>query len=602
MDAKLTKGANVRVRDVVAHFWRASKRHPVALLLMFGGIGLASIVEVFIPLWYRDFFDTLSSSTDSASVADRSVEIIVVILLLHALLWSLMRIGNFSNAYMQAKTMAILRQQAFDVLLQHSYSFFTSNFTGALVQRVNRYAAAYERLVDRLLYDVVPIFLRVIGTAIVLWHISRPIAYIILAWVALFLSFNYAFSRWKLKYDIERAEADSRTTATLADTITNHNTVQLFSGESAESERFRDVSDRQAKITLFSWNLGMTVDSVQALLTFLAEFALFYFGIKLWVAGTITIGTFVLFQVYLLGLGGKLWQFSRLIRDVFEGFANAKEMVEILDLPREIHDPAEPLPLPKVNGAIQFDTVGFAFSNERMILENFSLSIAPGERVALVGPSGAGKSTIVRLLMRLYDVTSGAVRLDATDIRSLTLNDLRNAIAFVPQDPVLFHRSLLENIRYGKPEATDEEVLAAARAAHCDEFISGLTDGYHTLVGERGIKLSGGERQRVAIARAILKSAPVLILDEATSSLDSRSESLIQDALETLMQGKTVIVIAHRLATIRKLHRILVLDNGAIVEEGTHGELIERDDGLYRTLWELQAGGFLGGGSTGGEV
>jgi ABC-type multidrug transport system fused ATPase/permease subunit len=222
-----------------------------------------------------------------------------------------------------------------------------------------------------------------------------------------------------------------------------------------------------------------------------------------------------------------------------------------------------------------------------------SLEIAPGQKVALVGPSGAGKTTFVRLLLRLYDVTDGSICIDGQDIRSVTLESLRHAVSLVPQDPVLFHRTLMENIRYGRFDATDDEVIAAAKLAHCHEFIEALPEKYETYVGERGIKLSGGERQRVAIARAILKNAPILILDEATSSLDSHSESLIQDALDVLMGGKTVLVIAHRLSTIRKMDRILVVDEGGIKEDGSHDELLQNDSSLYKQLWNLQAGGFM---------
>ncbi|MEK7160774.1 MAG: ATP-binding cassette domain-containing protein, partial [Patescibacteria group bacterium] len=245
-------------------------------------------------------------------------------------------------------------------------------------------------------------------------------------------------------------------------------------------------------------------------------------------------------------------------------------------------------------GEVVFKEVIFSFSDakERDVLRSINLKIQGGEKIALVGPSGSGKTTLVRLLLRFYDVVSGGIFVDGQNIQNVVLASLRDNIALVPQDPILFHRTIKENIRYGREAASDEEVVNAARLAHCDEFISGLSQKYETFVGERGIKLSGGERQRVAIARAILKNAPILILDEATSSLDSHSESLIQSALDNLMKGKTTIVIAHRLSTIRKMDRIIILEKGTIIEEGTHQELILKD-GLYRKLWNLQAGGFI---------
>ncbi len=233
----------------------------------------------------------------------------------------------------------------------------------------------------------------------------------------------------------------------------------------------------------------------------------------------------------------------------------------------------------------------FQYHTQSSGVQDLSLAIRGGEKVALVGPSGAGKSTLTKLLFRFYDVTNGSITIDGQDIRAVSQDSLRHAISLVPQEPILFHRTILENIRYGRPDATEEDVINAAKKARCHEFISRLPDGYTTYVGERGIKLSGGERQRVAIARAILKNAPILVLDEATSSLDSESEALIQEALTELMEGKTTIVIAHRLSTVMQMDRILVLDGGNVVDEGTHAALIERD-GLYQSLWNIQAGGF----------
>jgi ABC-type multidrug transport system fused ATPase/permease subunit len=268
-------------------------------------------------------------------------------------------------------------------------------------------------------------------------------------------------------------------------------------------------------------------------------------------------------------------------------------MIEIFDTPHGVKDTTDAKPLVVGKGSIALEHVSFGFSEERIILEDFSLTIAAGEKVALVGPSGAGKSTVTKLLLRMYDVTSGAVKVDDQDISKVTQKSLRSAISFVPQEPILFHRSLRDNIRYGRPDASDEEVIEAAKKAHCHEFIESLAEGYDTHVGERGVKLSGGERQRVAIARAILKNAPILILDEATSALDSESEALIQDALRVLMEGKTVIVIAHRLSTIMTMDRIIVIEGGKIAAEGTHDELVNHQGGLYQKLWSIQAGGFI---------
>jgi ABC-type multidrug transport system fused ATPase/permease subunit len=287
------------------------------------------------------------------------------------------------------------------------------------------------------------------------------------------------------------------------------------------------------------------------------------------------------------------WGWGRILRDLYEAFADAREMVEILKLSHGIRDITGAKPLQVNAGVVDLVNVHFAFASNNPVLDNITLQVKSGERIGLVGPSGAGKSTLVRLLLRFYDIQQGSILIDGQNIRNITQSSLREAISFVPQDPILFHRSLHDNICYGKTDASDEEVIRAAKLAHCHEFIEKLTNGYDTFVGERGIKLSGGERQRVAIARAILKNAPILILDEATSSLDSHSEMLIQEALENLMKGKTVIVIAHRLSTIKKMNRIVVIDHGKILEEGNHDELVSRG-GLYAHLWSLQSQGFIG--------
>ncbi len=389
------------------------------------------------------------------------------------------------------------------------------------------------------------------------------------------------------------AESDSKTTGYLSDSITNNNAVSLFTSLDYESRAFKDVTNDQANKTRFSWYLSDIIDAVQGFLIVVVEFCIFYYTLKYWEQGLATIGTFVLAQTYIIGLANQLWNLNKVVRTIYQGIADAKEMVEILEMPYEIKDVTGAKNLVVNKGGIIFKDVSFNFDESREVLVNININIKPGEKIGLVGPSGAGKTTFVRLIMRLYELTKGKIEIDDQDIQMVRQDSLRENISLVPQDPVLFHRTLLENIRYGRRGATDEEVREAARLAHCDEFIDTLPLKYETFVGERGIKLSGGERQRVAIARAILKHAPILILDEATSSLDSHSEKLIQDALDHLMKDCTTIVIAHRLSTIRKMDRIIAMSGGKIIEEGTHDELANKNSGLYKDLWELQAGGFI---------
>lgn len=581
------------VPQVLRAFWQSVKPRRWQAAFIVVSVVINSLIAVYVPVFYKQFFDTLTHATDKTQTVAILIRIILIVLALNGAEWIIWRTMDFTNIHFQSRVMADLKERSFRYLLDHSYTFFANRFTGSLVQRINRFARAFESLVDRIVFNIIPLGVRIIGVAIILWSVKPAITIIIVLWVFVFLTFNFFFARWKQKWDIERAEADTLSTAVLSDAITNHNTIQLFGGAEDESRYYHAVAQDQARITRFTWNLSGIIDGVQAALMILAEFFLFYFAIRYWERGTFTIGTFVLIQAYLFGLGGRLWDFSRVVRDFYESFADAKEMVEILETSHEIRDIPAARPLAVSVRAVQFRDVSFRFSKTRTVLKNFNLAIQGGEKVALVGPSGAGKSTVVRLLMRLYDVADGAILIDGQNVKDVTIDSLRASISLVPQDPILFHRTLLENIRYGRRDATDAGVQEAGRLAHCDEFISELPQGYNTYVGERGIKLSGGERQRIAIARAILKNAPILVLDEATSSLDSHSESLIQDALATLMEGKTTMVIAHRLSTIRKMDRIVVIDHGRVVEEGTHDELSLREGTIYHKLWTLQAGGFL---------
>ncbi len=588
------KYPEVRLKDVASYLWRGTAGSRWAMFLAVAGIAAGSVFEVITPLYFKRFFDLLSLALDKNVIAGQLIRTLLIVLALNGLAWLGWRAGSFANIAFQTKTMAALRQQAFNYLIYHSYGFFANNFSGALVQRINRYARAFEKLADRLTWNLIPLIIRLGGVAIITLTIERRLTALIIGWALIYLAMNYFWSLWKLKYNFRTAAADSRTTAVLADSIANQNNIELFNHQSSEMANFKEVTEEQKKITAFNWNVDMWLDGAQSALIIAVEFVVLYFTIRYWQVGVVTLGTFVLVQMYILGLGSRLWEFGRIVRDFYESYAEAKEMVEIMKLPYEIKEILGAKPLAVSGGEVVFKEVIFSFSDakERDVLRSINLKIQGGEKIALVGPSGSGKTTLVRLLLRFYDVVSGGIFVDGQNIQNVVLASLRDNIALVPQDPILFHRTIKENIRYGREAASDEEVVNAARLAHCDEFISGLSQKYETFVGERGIKLSGGERQRVAIARAILKNAPILILDEATSSLDSHSESLIQSALDNLMKGKTTIVIAHRLSTIRKMDRIIILEKGTIIEEGTHQELILKD-GLYRKLWNLQAGGFI---------
>jgi len=583
----------IGIPDVLKAYWRGIRSQKAVMFFTIFAFTIGNVLFVIIPLFYKRFFDLLTTNEINNATAVSLVHIIFEVLVLNIVIMIIMRLAFIALNSLESSTMSRLRQMSFDYMINHSYSFFANNFTGSLTQRVNRFSRSFERLYDTLVFQVIPLTINIVGALIIVWLYKPFIAQIMLIWLAFIMLFNFIFSRWKVKYDIASAKADTATTAVLADNVTNQSAIILFNNFQKESESFKKTSDDQARAQRFTWNLSAIIDGVQIFCMVFVEFVVFYYAIKYWQLGTITIGTFVLIQSYVIGLSQKLWDFGRILRNLHEAFADSKEMVEILAKPHEVQNISGATSLEVREGSIIFKNVQFNFNETRAVLDGFDLDIKGGEKIALIGPSGAGKSTIIKTLLRMYDLTSGVILIDGQDIKRITQESLHQNISLVPQDPILFHRSLLENIRYGKPNATKEEAIEAAKLAHCDEFIDQLPLKYDTLVGERGIKLSGGERQRIAIARAILKNAPILVLDEATSSLDSHSESLIQDALDKLMKGKTSIVIAHRLSTIRKMDRIVVVEAGKVLEDGDHDSLLSKDSGLYKKLWNLQAGGFI---------
>ncbi len=488
-----------------------------------------------------------------------------------------------------------LTDYCFSYLQDHSHRFFTDNFAGALVKRVNRFASGFEVIADQCAFSTGQTAIRIVLVVCILLWRNRVIGLVFLVWTIIFIAFNFYFARWKLKFDLARAELDTKVTARLADTITNAVNLKLFAGTDREASDFRQITHAHQRARQKSWDLGWLSEGVQGLSIRILEILVLVMAVGYWIKGTLTLGDFVLLRSYLYQLTENVRQVGQDIRRIYEAMADANEMTEILLTPHEVVDaePAAALAVP--HGVVEFRDVQFAYRRDGgPVLHDFNLKTGAGERVGIVGPSGGGKSTILKLLVRLYDIQGGAIEIDGRNIVQVSQSSLHRNIAFVPQDPILFHRSLMENIRYSRPSASDDEVLNAARLAHCHEFISGFPEGYETLVGERGVKLSGGERQRVAIARAILMNAPILILDEATSSLDSESERYIQDSLASLVQGRTVIAVAHRFSTIRKMDRIVVVKDGQIVEEGSHDLLVKIEKGVYQELWSLQSNDMLG--------
>lgn len=586
---------HVLSKETFRFYWKHLSRYPFLTgFAVFGSI-LAVSVSMLVLVYLKNLVDFFSASPAPEYYAE-GLRIFMVMIGLMFVDWMGHRIRDYLMPILQPCVMKNIANECFRVLHQHSFNFFNNEFVGSLVKRVNRMIRAFEELTDQLFYQWIPMVVRVLIVLAFLFILDLRLGLLLLIWLTIYVGVHLAISRYKLeRYDLPKSKADTAITARLADTISNHLTLKLFARESFEQKEFDKVSSDWSKKLSRSWFFNSHIEAVQGFFMILLNAVVLYAALQMWIKGELTVGTFVLLQTYLWELFMQIWDFARILRHYYEHLADANEMTAILILPFEVKNRSRAKPINMRRGEVLFDHVSFSYTGEEEheVIRNLSFKVKPCERIALIGPSGGGKTTIVKLLLRLFDVDKGHIFIDGQDISSVTQQSLRSQIALVPQDPVLFHRSLTENIRYGRLEASNDEVIEAAKQARCHDFISHFPHGYETHVGERGVKLSGGERQRVAIARALLADTKILVLDEATSSLDSESEKLIKEALKVLMKGKTVFVIAHRLSTIMDTDRILVLEKGRIVEEGGHHDLIKKEAGLYKKLWNLQVGGYL---------
>ena len=493
----------------------------------------------------------------------------------------------------QSRAMANLRNSVFVSLLHKDHSFFSNSKIGAMTGRYIDFIRSETVIQDLFVIRTLGFILSVGTGIIILWFQSWIISLIALALITVLV----LQIRWSLKFRTpwrqERKELIGDIHGTVADAFTNNLIVRTFGGEDREERSLTRLTDRLRK--LFRKDLGFALGegSVRILLMIIVQIIAIGVSAVLVHNGEISLAIAIFVLTYLQRISSQLFILGEIINGYDQAFLDAQPMSEMLLKENVVSDKPNALHVGTIEPIITFDAVSYRYSDgTQNVLSSINLTIPAGQKVGLVGHSGAGKTTISQLLLRFADVTEGAIRIGEHDIRDITQQSLRAQIAYVPQEPLLFHRSIRENIAYGEPDASDKEILRAAQQANALEFIEALSDGLNTTVGERGVKLSGGQRQRIAIARAILKDAPLLVLDEATSALDSESEKLIQESLETLMEGRTSIVIAHRLSTIAKLDRIIVLGNGEIIEDGTHTELLQKQ-GTYAKLWNHQSGGFI---------
>ncbi len=583
---------NLSPRSIFGYMFRLWKLAPALLTIQaifqvaFTMLGVA-IAPIFVS-------KLLSSIANGTATIDNSLWLLLVYFCI--LFMASVVSPRISIAAAYIGTCRIQMRVAEDILIhltRKSLGYHANKMSGGTVSNSTKLIGAIERFWDTMMWTVIPTVVAIVSVCIALsfmiWQYALVIAVLSIIFTVLAIKAQMSIS----KKSEEVAIKSSKLTAFLADVVTNISAVKSFSRSNSEIETYRkknlswfDSNKKEMKSVLFSTGMFSVVTTTLNTCAFFAAILATEYHIA-------NIGVIYLMVSYTLSVTMRLWDISNATRNLIRVIGDASPMINTLAEDIEVKDPEKPNKLVVSEGRITFENVSFIHDEASTpLFSNFSLKINPGEHVGIVGRSGSGKTSLTRILLRFSDIQHGQITIDGQDITSVTQDDLHHAIAYVPQDPALFHRSLNENISYGNPDASKEEIIEAAQKARAFEFINILPKKFDTLVGERGIKLSGGQRQRVAIARAILKNAPILVLDEATSALDSETESLIQEALTELMMNRTSIVIAHRLSTIAKLDRIIVLDEGKIVEQGSHKELIEKD-GVYAMLWKHQSGGFI---------
>jgi ATP-binding cassette, subfamily B, heavy metal transporter len=555
---------------------------------------LAKLITITVPVSFKYATDWLNADAPvpgTPGVSQLALGISMLILAYGAsrvLMMALNQIRDVLFTKVGQHAVRTLNKRTFEHLHRLSLRFHLERRTGGLSRVIERGTRGVDLILRMGILQLVPTLLElVLVCALLVYFFNWIYVVIVLVTVAVYMWFTFAASERRIAIRREMNESDTDANTKAIDSLLNFETVKYFGNEEVESRRFDAAMQRYEKAAIQTYYSLGTLNSGQALIFTIGMTLVMWLAARGVMSGSHTVGDFVMINAMMIQLYMPLNFMGMVYREIKQGLVDLETMFSLLDEPPEVIDKPDAKPVEIKTAAIRFDNVSFSYDSDRPILRNVSFEVPAGQMVAIVGPSGAGKSTISRILFRFYDIQSGRVTIDGQDIRDVTQKSVRAAIGVVPQDTVLFNDTILYNIRYGRPDATDEDIFAAAKLAQIDDFVRTLPQGYKTMVGERGLKLSGGEKQRVAIARTILKGPPILMLDEATSALDSHTEKEIQDALDRVAKDRTTLVIAHRLSTIVHADNIIVLDKGALVEQGTHAELIAKN-GLYASLWSRQ--------------
>jgi ATP-binding cassette subfamily B protein len=581
-------------KTIIAFLWHFIKRQPIAFFIIFVTSLIWSINEVLFPYFIKLIINAINTfHGDPHNIY--TVLTFPVMGLLGS--WLIMDVGM----RMQGITMisafprfrANIREAVYNYVKHHSHDFFSNNFAGSIAQKLASLPNSCQSVLEVLFFNFSATILGFILTIILMWFTQPLFALILFVWFCLHMGVTFLFLRTGNQYWQSHSEAVATLSGRIVDSITNIFSVRLFARSKYESAYFKKTqADEISKAKKALWYMEF-MRICQSIFGIALITTMIFTLIHGWINGWVTVGDFSLIGMLSLWILGMVWYMSYHLSIFVREIGTIGESLSLITAGHGIIDSSSAGILKVNKGEIRFKDVTFAYPKNLPVFDKLNIVIPAGQKVGLVGFSGSGKSTFVNLLLRFYDLKSGQISIDGQNIATVTQDSLREQISMIPQDPTLFHRSLMENIRYGRLDATDKEVKAASKLAHCHEFIKNLPDRYQTSVGERGLKLSGGQRQRISIARAILKNAPILVLDEATSALDSVTEKFIHGSLTHLMQNKTTIVIAHRLSTLADMDRILVFHQGQIVEDGAPEELLKDPDGYYRELWDMQSDGVL---------
>lgn len=585
----------VEFLQVFAFVWRYWRQFPLRFGAIVGGVLIAVLMEVQIPARSAELVMNMERFGSGSGSIDDAWRAAAWLLGTFTAVFAVRQVYLRLWVGFAADVMRRLVSDGFRRVQRFSADWHANHFAGATVRKISRGMWAYDTFADTTVVDLGPAIVTLVGFSVAMFLREPVLGLYFAAAVSVFIAISITLSlRYVAPANQASNDADTSLGGALADAVTCNTVVKSFGAERREDQRLDDVAAHWQARARRAWRRSIDSGGVQSLLIVLLLGGLLLIVLSRAESGGSSLADLVYVLTTYFIVNGQLRNIGWQVRNLQRAANELDDLVEISMTPPQVQDVAGARPLQVHRGGIRFEGVTFRYPNQPApVLRDFDLTIAPGEKVALVGESGAGKTTLVKLLQRLHDVQGGRITIDGQNVAEVTQESLRQVISLVPQEPILFHRTLRENIRYARPDASDHDVVDAARKAHAHEFIERLATGYDTLVGERGIKLSGGERQRVAIARAILADAPILVLDEATSSLDSITEHYIQEAIATLMQGRTAILIAHRLSTVRQCDRILVFDQGDVVEQGTHDALMAHDDGVYRRLFDMQSLGFV---------